>query len=110
MHSLARRYLKTAIVFLVAGLALGVWLLVRREVGGAAISARELSAHTHALLVGFVMMMIAGVAIGTLAFGEVLPWTVGPAAVLVLAALLLLQAPARTPRTTPLRSCPGSAA
>jgi heme/copper-type cytochrome/quinol oxidase subunit 1 len=63
MHSLARRYLKTAIFFLVAGLALGVWLLLRRELGGAAISARELSAHTHALLVGFVMMMIAGVAL-----------------------------------------------
>ncbi|MBW7932663.1 MAG: cbb3-type cytochrome c oxidase subunit I [Gemmatimonadaceae bacterium] len=63
MHSLARRYLKTAIFFLVVGLVLGVWLLVRRELGGAAISARELSAHTHALLVGFVMMMIAGVAL-----------------------------------------------
>ncbi|HEY3287693.1 MAG TPA: cbb3-type cytochrome c oxidase subunit I [Gemmatimonadaceae bacterium] len=63
MHSLARRYLKTAIVFLVVGLMLGVWLLLRRELGGAAISARELSAHTHALLVGFVMMMIAGVAL-----------------------------------------------
>ncbi len=63
MHSLARRFLKTAFVFLVVGLALGVWLLVRREIGGAAISARELSAHTHALLVGFVMMVIAGVAL-----------------------------------------------
>ncbi|MDQ8153367.1 MAG: cbb3-type cytochrome c oxidase subunit I [Gemmatimonadota bacterium] len=63
MHSLARRFLKTAIVFLVTGLALGVWLLLRRELGGAAISVRELSAHTHALLVGFVMMMIAGVAL-----------------------------------------------
>lgn len=63
MHSLARRFLKTALVFLVVGLALGVWLLLRRELGGAAISARELSAHTHALLVGFVMLMIAGVAL-----------------------------------------------
>lgn len=63
MHSLARRFLKAAIVFLVVGIALGVWLLWRRELGGAAISQRELSAHTHALLVGFVMMMIAGVAL-----------------------------------------------
>jgi cbb3-type cytochrome oxidase subunit 1 len=63
MHTLARRYLKTAIAFLVVGLALGVWLLMRRELGGAAILARELSAHTHALLVGFVMMMISGVAL-----------------------------------------------
>ena len=63
MHSLARRFLKTAIAFLVIGIALGVWLLWRRELGDAAISQRELSAHTHALLVGFVMMMIAGVAL-----------------------------------------------
>jgi cbb3-type cytochrome oxidase subunit 1 len=63
MHSLARRFLKTAIVFLVVGLALGVWLLLRRELGGAAMASRELSAHTHSLLVGFVMMMIAGVAL-----------------------------------------------
>ncbi len=63
MHSLVRRFLKTAFVFLVVGLALGVWLLVRRETGGAAANMRELSAHTHALLVGFVMMVIAGVAL-----------------------------------------------
>ena len=63
MHSLARRFLKTAISFLVAGVAYGVWLLWRREIAGAAISARELSAHTHAILVGFVMLMIAGVAL-----------------------------------------------
>lgn len=63
MHSLARRFLKTAIAFLMVGLALGVWFLVRRETGGAAITQRELSAHTHALLIGFVMMVIAGVAL-----------------------------------------------
>lgn len=63
MHSLVRRFLKTAIVFLCIGVALGVWLLLRRETGGAPASTRELSAHTHALLVGFVMMVIAGVAL-----------------------------------------------
>lgn len=63
MHSIVRRFLKTAVVFLVVGLAIGVWLLIRRETGGAPASPRELSAHTHALLVGFVMMVIAGVAL-----------------------------------------------
>lgn len=63
MHSIVRRFLKTAFSFLVIGLALGVWLLVRRETTGVLASARELSAHTHALLVGFVMMVIAGVAL-----------------------------------------------
>ncbi|MHB1310958.1 MAG: hypothetical protein ACYC3L_02990 [Gemmatimonadaceae bacterium] len=63
MHSIVRRFLKTAFVFLVTGLGLGVWFLIRRETGGAPASTRELSAHTHALLVGFVMMVIAGVAL-----------------------------------------------
>ena len=47
MYSLVRRYLKTSIVFLV----------------GRSPSAFEQSAHTHAILVGFVMMMILGVAL-----------------------------------------------
>jgi drug/metabolite transporter (DMT)-like permease len=46
--------------------------------------------------IGYVMML-AGVAIGTFAFGERLPWTVWPALGLVLAALRLLQAPAKAP-------------
>jgi heme/copper-type cytochrome/quinol oxidase subunit 1 len=63
MYSLVRRYLKTAVVFLVTGVVLGLWYLIRRETGGALPTPRELSAHTHALLVGFVMMVIAGVAL-----------------------------------------------
>lgn len=47
-------------------------------------------------LIGYVMML-SGIAVGTLAFGERLPWTVWPAAVLVLAALLLLQSTTATP-------------
>lgn len=45
--------------------------------------------------IGYVMML-TGAAIGTAAFGERLPWTVWPAAGLVLGALLLLQ-PRRRP-------------
>ena len=63
MYSLVRRYLKTAIVFLATGLLLGLWYLVRRETSGTMPTPRELSAHTHSLLVGFVMMVIAGVAL-----------------------------------------------
>ena len=62
MNPLVRRYLKTAIAFLLIGLALGFWMLVGREFGFAT-PWRLRSAHTHALLVGFVMMMIAGVAL-----------------------------------------------
>jgi heme/copper-type cytochrome/quinol oxidase subunit 1 len=63
MHTLVRRYIKTAIGFLAAGLALGVWMLARRELRGAGPTPLEISAHTHVILVGFVMTMILGVAL-----------------------------------------------
>ncbi|HEU5169546.1 MAG TPA: hypothetical protein VFU46_03360 [Gemmatimonadales bacterium] len=63
MDPLVRRYLKTAIGFLAAGLLLGAVMLVRRELYGGYASRWWISAHTHALLVGFVMMMIQGVAL-----------------------------------------------
>lgn len=62
MNPLVRRYLKSGILFLVTGLALGLWMLVSREFG-VWQPPRLRSAHTHALLVGFVMMMISGVAL-----------------------------------------------
>ena len=62
MPPLVRRYLKTAIVFLATGLALGVWMLFAREFG-LPMPPRARSAHTHLLLVGFVMFMISGVAL-----------------------------------------------
>lgn len=63
VHSLVRRYIKTAIAFLVVGLAIGTHILFRRELALSASSPYEISAHTHAILVGFVMMMILGVAL-----------------------------------------------
>lgn len=62
MNPLVRRYLKTAILFLVLGLGIGLWMLISREFGWA-LPWRARSAHIHALLVGFVLMMIAGVAL-----------------------------------------------
>lgn len=63
MTSLVRRFLKTAIVFLFAGLTLGIALsaAVELELFGAPYPMRV--AHTHLILVGFVMMMIMGVAL-----------------------------------------------
>ena len=63
MYSLVRRYIKTAILFLGVGLVLGGWMMAWRELAGTAPSAYMISAHTHAILVGFVMMMILGVAL-----------------------------------------------
>ena len=63
MTSLVRRYLKTAIGFLVLGLLLGGWMMADRELAQRAPSPYVVSAHAHAILVGFVMMMILGVAL-----------------------------------------------
>jgi cbb3-type cytochrome oxidase subunit 1 len=63
VHSLVRRYIKTAIAFLMLGLAIGTRILIRREIFLRSPNPYEVSAHTHAILVGFVMMMILGVAL-----------------------------------------------
>jgi len=63
MTSLVRRYLKTAIVFLGVGLAIGLGMMAERDLLGRFPGPYARSAHTHAILVGFVMMMILGVAL-----------------------------------------------
>ena len=63
MHTLVRRFIKTAIAFLSLGLAIGVWMIARRELFGIFPPAYVVSAHTHALFVGFVMELILGVAL-----------------------------------------------
>ena len=63
MHTHVRRFIKTAVGFLAVGLAIGAWMLVRRELFDRFPTSYETSAHTHALLVGFVMNMILGVAL-----------------------------------------------
>ena len=63
MHTLVRRFIKTAIAFLLVGLLIGAWMVVRRELWLRYPTTYEVSAHTHAILVGFVMMMILGVAL-----------------------------------------------
>jgi heme/copper-type cytochrome/quinol oxidase subunit 1 len=63
MHSIVRRFLKTAILFLAVGLGLGLWMMIVRELELRLPGSYLVSAHTHAILVGFVMMMIFGVAL-----------------------------------------------
>ena len=63
MFSLVRRFIKTAVGFLAAGLLIGAWMIIQRELLGAAPSEYLRSAHAHALLAGFGMMMIMGVAL-----------------------------------------------
>ncbi len=63
MYTLVRRYIKTGVGFLVTGLLLGLWMLVRRDIFGVWPSPYLVSAHAHAVLVGFVMFLILGVAL-----------------------------------------------
>lgn len=63
MHSNVRRFIKTGIGFLMAGLLLGAWMLVRRELLGTWPDRYLVSAHAHAVQLGFVMFLILGVAL-----------------------------------------------
>ena len=63
MFTLVRRFIKTGVVFLMAGLALGAYLLIQRELFGKFPNPYLSSAHVHAVAVGFVMFVILGVAL-----------------------------------------------
>ncbi|MDH4132015.1 MAG: hypothetical protein OEV95_09440 [Gemmatimonadota bacterium] len=60
---MVRRFIKTGLGFLGLGLLLGAYLLVRRELEGVFPDRYLISAHVHAVGVGFVMFMILGVAL-----------------------------------------------
>jgi len=59
---LVRRYIKTSFVFLVLGLALGAYLIVAQFGVGAYPPRLVVTAHLHLLLVGFMLMIVMGVA------------------------------------------------
>lgn len=63
MFSTARYFIKTAIVFLIVGLIVGLFMISSKYLFEYAYPYGLISAHTHIILVGFVMMMIMGVAI-----------------------------------------------
>jgi cbb3-type cytochrome oxidase subunit 1 len=63
VFTLVRRFIGTGIGFLAFGVLLGFWMLARRELGGVGPHPSLVSAHAHALLAGFVLFMILGVAL-----------------------------------------------
>ena len=63
MPTLARRFIRTALVFLIVGMLVGLLMLYRREVMQQWPVAHLITAHTHAVFIGFVLFMILGVAL-----------------------------------------------
>ena len=63
MFTMVRRFIKTGIFFLLLGLLIGAYLLIRRELFGVFANPHLTSAHAHAIFVGFVMFLILGVAL-----------------------------------------------
>jgi len=59
---LVRRYIKTSFVFLIAGLLLGGYVTVAEFLVGAYPPRLFVTAHVHLLLVGFMLMIVMGVA------------------------------------------------
>ncbi len=62
MTPLVRRYIKTSFVFLLSGLALGGYIVVAQHVLGLYPPRLLTTAHAHLLLVGFMLMIVMGVA------------------------------------------------
>jgi cbb3-type cytochrome oxidase subunit 1 len=63
VYTLVRRFIKTGIGFLAAGLLLGGYMLAQRELFGIWPHPYLKSAHMHAVFLGFVMFLILGVAL-----------------------------------------------
>ena len=62
MTLLVRRYIKTSFVFLLVGLVLGGYVVTAQFVLETYPSRLLTTAHAHLLLVGFMLMMVMGVA------------------------------------------------
>lgn len=63
MFSTVRYFIKTSIIFLGIGILTGLYMSYTRNILGIGYSTSLVSAHTHVILVGAVMMMIMGVAL-----------------------------------------------
>src|SRR5262245_374585 len=62
MTPLVRLYVKTSFVFLLLGLAVGGYVAIEVNLLGRAVPWPLITAHTHLLLVGFMLMLVFGVA------------------------------------------------
>jgi len=62
MPPLVRRFVKTSFAFLLAGLAVGGYIVVAEFAFGVSPPRLYITAHVHLLLVGFMLMVVMGVA------------------------------------------------
>src|SRR5215813_12119693 len=62
MPPLIRRYIKTSFAFLIAGVILGTYVSVSQYLLGVYPPRLVITAHVHLLLVGFMLMIVMGVA------------------------------------------------
>jgi heme/copper-type cytochrome/quinol oxidase subunit 1 len=63
MFSTVRYFIKTSVIFLITGILTGLYMSVSKYIFKIGYSQELISAHTHLILVGSVMMMIMGVAL-----------------------------------------------
>ncbi len=63
MFSTVRYFIKTSIVFLVIGIFSGLYMMISQKFFGVYPHPELVSAHSHIILIGSVMMMIMGVAL-----------------------------------------------
>lgn len=63
MFSTVRYFIKTSIIFLLIGILSGLYMMIEKNIYDVWPSPDLVSAHTHIILVGSVMMMIMGVAL-----------------------------------------------
>jgi cbb3-type cytochrome oxidase subunit 1 len=62
MPPLIRRYIKTSFAFLIAGVLLGTYVSVGQYIVGTYPPRLIITAHVHLLLVGFMLLIVMGVA------------------------------------------------
>lgn len=63
MFTTVRYFIKTSIAFLILGIITGLRMSFAKYISGTGYTQELISAHTHIILVGSVMMMIMGVAL-----------------------------------------------
>ena len=63
MFTTVRYFIKTSIIFLITGILTGLYMSINIHLHFGDYSPELVSAHTHIILVGSVMMMIMGVAL-----------------------------------------------